>query len=315
MQDTSFIPPERNGSGQHQGHGGGQGQGQGRGQSRGKSPHARKVQERQDHPRAPTPRARSGSEGARKNRRHRGKKKGNEDLPQYAAPTLPPPWTSSSMNTKDAVPSSDVVEMTAEETAEMMTALRTAYTDSQEMPDNVKKMVDKYEIKTTEQLRKEMHRTTDSISKARKLLHQLQDARSKYRKSWLSHLSNLMKTLEKQIEAFETQQKDYQERIQKSRREIQSSRRILQRLNSQAAETTIPEVTIDEEETAEPPLQDAEEAELRTQVTKILKKCCRASAVKDAIELSDEDDDLMIEPQKLKRPRSSESGPGDGGAS
>jgi len=265
------------------------------------------VQGRQQHQQ---PQARSGSEGARKNRRQRGRKKQqNEELPQYAAPAMPPPWKASGTTAKEAASSTEIVEMTAEETAEMMTALRSAYTDSQIMPEHVKKMVDKYEIKTTEQLRKEMHRTTDSISKARKLLHQLQDARSRHRKSWLSHLSNLMNTLEKQIEAFENQQKDYQDRIQKSRREIQTSRRALQRLNSQAAETAIPEVTIEEDEPSEPPLQDAEEAELRSHVNKILKKCCRASTAKEAIELSDEEvEEMDLEPHKHKRPRSCEPG-------
>jgi len=118
-----------------------------------------------------------------------------------------------------------------------------------------------------------------------------------------------MNTLEKQIEAFENQQKDYQDRIQKSRREIQTSRRALQRLNSQAAETAVPEVTIEEDEPSEPPLQDAEEAELRSQVNKILKKCCRASTAKEAIELSDEEvEEMDLEPHKHKRPRSCEPG-------
>ena len=121
-----------------------------------------------------------------------------------------------------------------------------------------------------------------------------------------------MKTLEKQIEAFETQQKDYQDRIQKSRREIHISRRNLQRLNSQAAETAIPEIAIEEEESIEPPLQDAEEAELRQQVSKIMRKCFKTSNVKDTIDLnSDEEDDMVVESHTLKRPRSCEPGSGD----
>ena len=300
VQDTSFQPPER------------REQERPSSQGRGKSPHGRNVQWTvgQRHQQAASERGRSGSEGVRK-RRPRGKKKQNEDLPQYAAPTLPPPWNQSGNLSKEASNASEVVEMTAAETAEMMTALRTAYSDPQDMPDHVKKMVDKYENKSTEQLRKEMHRTTDTISKARKLLHQLQDARSKHRKSWLTHLGNLAKTLEKQIESFETQQKDYQDRIQKSKREIQISRRNLQRLNAQAAETAIPEMTIEDDEQVEPPLQDAEEAELRQQLHKIMRHCFKTSAVKDTIDIESEDEeDLAMEGHTLKRPRSCEPGSG-----
>ena len=204
--------------------------------------------------------------------------------------------------------------MGSEAQSEMVQALRTAYTDqAKEMPDHVKKLVDKYEHKNTEQLRKEMHRTTDTISQARKLLHQLQDAQVTHRKSWLKHLTSLMTTLGKQMEAFETQQKDYQERILRSRREIHISRRNLQRLNAQASETTIPEVPIEDEEPTELSLQDAEESELRHQVSKVLKKCFQISTDKEAIEIgSDEEDDMDITIQTLKRPRSRE--PGFGGA-
>jgi len=127
----------------------------------------------------------------------------------------------------------------------------------------------------------------------------------------LTHLGNLAKTLEKQIESFETQQKDYQDRIQKSKREIQISRRNLQRLNAQAAETAIPEMTIEDDEQVEPPLQDAEEAELRQQLHKIMRHCFKTSAVKDTIDIESEDEeDLVMEGHTLKRPRSCEPGSG-----
>jgi chromosome segregation ATPase len=233
-------------------------------------------------------------------------------LPQYAAPTLPPPWSASSDLTKNVPTDNDGIVMTVEERAEMMQALKTAYSDSTGMPDNVKKMVKKYDIKTTEQLTKEMHRTSTSIGQARKLLHQLQDAKTKHRKSWLKHLETLMTTLEKQFEAFEEQQKDYQERIQTSRKEIHTSRRTMQRLNAQAAEAAIPEQVIEEDDQVEPPLQDSEEAELRCNVNKMLKKCLKSSAAKDMIELQSDDDDSVMAVPASKRQRSCDHGSGNG---
>jgi len=259
--------------------------------------------------RANTPSNRSGSASNRK-RRPRAKKRQDDALPHYAAPTLPPPWSASSDLSKKATDTNEDVVITVEERAEMMQALKTAYNDPDGMPDHIKKMVRKYDVKTTEQLTKEMHRTSSSIGQARKLLHNLQDALIK---SWLKHLESLMSTLEKQFEAFETQQKDYQERIQTSRREIRTSRRTMQRLNAQAAEAAIPEQVIEEDDQAKPPLQDAQESELRSQVNKMLKKCLKSSIAKDAIELqSDEDEDLVMQVPAQKRPRSCEPGSGGG---
>jgi len=262
--------------------------------------------------RADTPSNRSGSASNRR-RRTKGKKRQDDALPHYAAPTLPPPWSASSDISKKVTDTNEDVVITVEERAEMMQALKTAYNDPDGMPDHIKKMVRKYDVKTTEQLTKEMHRTSASIGQARKLLHNLQDAKTKHRKSWLKHLESLMSTLEKQFEAFETQQKDYQERIQTSRREIQTSRRTMQRLNAQAAEAAIPEQVIEEDDQVEPPLQDAEESELRSQVNKMLKKCLKSSVAKDAIELqSDEDEDLVMQIPAQKRPRSCEPASGGG---
>ena len=273
------------------------------------------VQSQQNHRKQ----SRSGSDSVRKRKPRGRKKQGREDdaLPQYASPTMPPPLACQHRLGEECTPAnSDGQDMAVEERAEMMQALKTAYPDPQERPDHVKKIVDKYDVKTTEQLRKEMHRTTDSISKARKLPHQLQDARTKHRKSWLKHLTNLATTLEKQVEAFDHQQKDYQERIQRSRKEIQISRRALQRLNVQAAETAIPEVTIEDDNQVEPPSQDAEEAELRSQVSQILRKCFKASSTstaKDTIELlSDDEGEVEMDSPRMKRPRSSKRSSGHG---
>lgn len=196
-----------------------------------------------------------------------------------------------------------------------MQALKETYADKQEMPESIKKMVKKYDVKTTEQLTKEMHKASTSIGQSRKLLHQLQDAKTKHRKSWLKHVTTLMSTLEKQYEAFETQQKDYQDRIQKSRCDTQASRRTSQRLNVQAAEAAIPEIVIEEDDTIEPPLQDAEEMELRGQENRMLQTCLKASNVKETADLqSEEEDNEMgeIEIPASKRPRSCEPGSGLG---
>ena len=175
MQDATFVPPEIKANAQwSQGQTRGQGQDQ-RQPSRGRHAHMQNQTAPQQNQRN---QSRSGSASARKLKPRGRKKQGRDDdaLPRYASPSMPPPWNANTDLAKNTPATSDGLDMTVEEKAEMMQALKTAYPDPQEKPDPILKMLDKYDVKTTEQLRKEMHRTTDSISKARKLLHQLQDA-------------------------------------------------------------------------------------------------------------------------------------------
>ena len=128
--------------------------------------------------------------------------------------------------------------------------------------------------------------------------------------AWLKHLTILMKTLEKQVEAFDQQQKNSGRNPAIT---IHISRHTPQRFNIQAADTAIPEVTIEEGDQVEPPLQDAEEAELRSQVNQILKKCFKASSAKDTIELlSDDEGEVEMDSPRMKRPRSSKRSSGHG---
>eukprot|EP00435_Cladocopium_sp_Y103_P013959 s985_g3.t1 len=295
VQDTSYRPRERSTSQKNRGR---------------QPPREVQWQGEEDEPDEQESRGRSGSA---KKRRQRGKKKNTDDgMPHYAAPTMPPPWKNTDTSTKSAPSMAEAEDMTAEERAEMIQALRAAYPRQEDMPAYAKKIVDKYDIQTTQQLTKAMHRTTDSIKKARQMLHKLQDAKVRHRKSWLKHLGALMETLEKQVESFDNQQKDYQERIQNSKKELQISRRSLQKLNSQAAEAAIPEAVLeDEEPPVEPHQQDAEEAELRTKVNSLLRKCLKASAPRETVEIPSDEEEMEMAPTS-KRPRSREPGFGGG---
>ena len=198
--------------------------------------------------------------------------------------------------------------MATTERTEMVQALRTAFPDAKSMPDDVKKFIDKYEVQNSKQITTEMHRATTTMGKARKTLHGLLDAKAKHRTAWLRHLRALLETLQKQVDASETQQKDYQDRINAARREVQTSRRTLQRLNAQAAEAALPETLIEEED-VETVNIDGEDRDLKEQVTILLNKCLKASDLESIDILSDEED--MAASPVLKRPRSREPGLSD----
>ena len=121
-----------------------------------------------------------------------------------------------------------------------------------------------------------------------------------------------METLQKQVDAFETQQKDYHARIQTAHKEVQISRRTLQRLNAQAAEADIPEAVIEEEETNNEAIPvDGDDVDLREQVGNLLQMCLKKSD-EDMIEIPSEDEDNAPAP---KRQRSRDHGRSGGATS
>ena len=256
---------------------------------------------------------RSGSASGPKRRQRGKKKKNNDNLPHYDAPAVPPPWNAASTLTKE-VPdqlccfSGNVCRDAIRDGSSPSHCLCGSHQGDAGQCQEVGG-----QVRNQEHLRKDMHRTTDTISQARKLLHQLQDAQVKHRKSWLKHLTTLMTTLGKQVEAFETQQKDYKDRIQKSRREIQ----IFPQESSafemcKPRKQRFPEVAIEDGRADRTPLQDAEEVELRSQDLQAVFSCyvpqgCHRDPVSQTTRTT-----WICLSKTLKRPRSRE--PGFGGA-
>lgn len=113
-----------------------------------------------------------------------------------------------------------------------------------------------------------------------------------------------METLEKQVEAYESQQKDYDKRIANTKRETQGARRELQRFNAQAATDQKREVQPIKEEEHQEPVIDVEENDLRNQVQDLLGRCLKKTEA--AIDLLSEEEEPMDESSErtAKRPRS-----------
>ena len=250
---------------------------------------------------------------SRKNRGRRGRGRGNknEEVPTYAKPTLPPPWMPNSGNSAAATL---VTENTSTDTEnyEMAQALREAYPDPKNRPDNVRRVLDKADQHTTKHLTSALHRSTDALDKARSTLRQLQEAQHKHRQSWLRHLKQVMESLEKQMVAFDEQQQDYGQRITNGRRAINTSRREIQRLNTQASLASMPETVIEDDFDETLPEYDKEEKKLRSQVGELLTKCMEMTEERTPIEI--ESDDEAMDASR-KRLRSNEQKDGSASAS
>ena len=226
-----------------------------------------------------------------KGRRGRGRgKKKDVDVLNYATPTLPPPWKPSSGPSKDTPTAAEVAACTADK-YEMAQALRDAYPDPKNRPENVRRALIKAEQNTSKHLTSALHRNTDVLDKTRSMLRQLQEAQHKHRQAWLRHLKQVMESFEKQMNAFDDQQADYQQRITNGRRTINVSRRELQRLNAQASTASVPETILDDDVDDEAlPSFDQEEKELRSQVGEILQKCMKLAEPTEAVEIASDDD-------------------------
>ena len=272
VQDTTFVPPEQreqsrtttrgrpaHGRGERQTHWNWD-EADYRSMSRSASNHSSKSAQPQRQGR-----------GRRRNNRPRGNKQRD---PPYSALALPPPWKADESLAADAATSSTTAVQ-----AELVKELRDAFPDEDEMPEGVRKMMEKYDPQSGRQLTSAMHKATKALGKSRDNLKKFQEARTKHRSRWLVHLKALMETLSQQVDAFEKQQKDYTTKILDMQRSIQATRRDLQKLNVQAAADNKLEIpsTLAEDEHNMDQVVDVEEDSLRAQVQDLLNKCLKHS--------------------------------------
>ena len=218
----------------------------------------------------------------------------------------PPPWKPDKQPVDAAQTASNAV---ANAQAEMVKELREAYQADQEMPPNVRKVVEKHDPMSGRNLSAAMNKATKSLDKARDSMRKLQDAKANHRTQWMKHMKSLMETLEKQVEAFDQQQDQYIQKIRTAQKEVQNARQDLQKLTEQAAASHSTEILInneDDEEKSEVAV-DVDEDGLRTQVYDLLSKCLRKSDKAAVVEIpSDEEHMDTSAERQSKRPRSVE---------
>jgi hypothetical protein len=191
----------------------------------------------------------------------------------------------------------------------MVKELREAYPDEDEMPEGVRKMMEKYDPQSGRQLTSAMHKATKALGKSRDNLKKFQEARTKHRSRWLVHLKALMETLSQQVDAFEKQQKDYTTKILDMQRSIQATRRDLQKLNVQAAADNKLEIpsTLAKDEHNMDQVVDVEEDSLRAQVQDLLNKCLKHSNPADAVGIHSDGEEMDTSTERSsKRQRSTE---------
>lgn len=294
MQDKSFVPQQREASQQPT--------------SRGRSPHVRSVHTSDwnwDGTTVHPQRERSGS--AKTTKQGRGRRKKHTKGPPYATLTMPPPWKPDGTALRDST-SAPSTAVTVQ--AEWIKEIREAYGDEKDMPANIRRMLEKHDPNSGRQLTASINKTTKDLEKARDSLQKLSEAKAKHRTQWMSHMKSLMETLSKQVEAFEVQQKNYDDKIKSNQRDIQVTRRELKRLTAQAAadhSTEIAEAAPEEEEQTDIAIKliDVEEDALRSQVHELLAKCLNQADRSKAVEIESDEEHMDTSTERgSKRPRS-----------
>eukprot|EP00438_Fugacium_kawagutii_P029548 Skav203394 [mRNA] locus=scaffold3093:64961:81312:- [translate_table: standard] len=226
-------------------------------------------------------------------------------MPYYGAPPAPPPWTPPDVKPSESQASNSDKDFLA--------AMKTAYPDINAAPAPLREIFERTEAQASRSLTSDMHKTTTSLGKQRKELQMLTEARASHRRAWLQHLAASAKSWKAQLAEYEQTQSGYGEKIQKATEELHSLHRQLQRLNAQAATTSIggapsmPDLTLEMSEVNEP--SAAEETHLRSHVQAIMESCVatvqppRQEA--DAVLDSDEEDSAARERKRLREDKSS----------
>ena len=220
---------------------------------------------------------------------------------------MPPPWKPDHQPAQEAPSASTVV---ANAQAELMRELREAYPDEQEMPPNVRKVVEKHDPLSGKNLTAAVNKATKNLDKARDSLRKLQDAKNKHRTQWMHHMKALMETLEKQVAAFDKQQEGYEQKIYTTQREVHAARKDLTQLTVQAAANPHPEIPVanEDDDIKSEIAGDPEEDGIRTQVYELLSKCLRkADKAAVVVDVPSEEEQMDTSTERhTKRPRSLE---------
>eukprot|EP00438_Fugacium_kawagutii_P031376 Skav227564 [mRNA] locus=scaffold154:55393:60511:- [translate_table: standard] len=174
--------------------------------------------------------------------------------------------------------------------AELLQALKSAYTNTSDMPGHVKSLIEKTEIDQSKAKIKDLHAATTLLGKSEKNVKAAQLARRTHRLAWLKHLVESIKVWEKQLEGFRQKEAQLQEAATIARKELSNAKQVVTELNAKATGMKIP-VEIVAEDTTED-TKDAQLAaeleEMKDRLQSLLQTCAGAVGV-TAIPVEDDD--------------------------
>ena len=168
--------------------------------------------------------------------------------------------------------------------SELVAALAKAYPDREQMPADVRELLDKANQHTSRSITKDLHTETSNLGKAKKLLQEVSEAKRAHKQAWTRHLADSIELWQKQLAEYNQQQSLLAERESKAARDIQAANMAIQSLNQQAAGSgTILQAVPEPLPPANPeltPTKDKEIIELQKRLQQCLGECAVATGVK-----------------------------------
>ncbi len=191
--------------------------------------------------------------------------------------------------------------------ADLVAALLKAYPSREQMPVEVKELIEKTQMQEARSLTRDLHVETSNLGKARKLLMEIQEAKKTHKAAWLSHLKESVDLWNRQLRDFMAQQAELTEKENKATRDIQAANRAIQSLNSKAADATGGEALAPLDPVLKvEPNKDLEEEDLKKKLHKVFAECAAIAGVTGTEILHVQSDGEEEEEARRKRARSTE---------
>ena len=234
-------------------------------------------------------------------------------------PTSTTPWVGEAQvqEASPFQPSQSSQAMQTATSTELVAALNKAYGTREQMPADVRELVDKVAQQSSKNITKELHTETSNLGRAKKALVEIVESRRQHRQAWTQHLRDSIAMWNKQLQQFTEHQAMLSEREGRAIREIQSATRAIQELNNKAVggsdKTFTPSMPEVMESSLEEPKKDQEAEDLKAQLHKVLADCAKAIGVESKEGLNSKEDIVTIDSDKedlqtSKRARSTEKG-------
>lgn len=271
-----------------------------------------------------SPRSRTKGKGGKnqaKGKKTRGGEGKNPALDKPApSPFAPlaaemPPWPAQEGVTSSLLPALPTAPTapTGVPNQEVATMLRSAYSETNPMPQEVKEYIEKLEKETAKTVTKTLHSATTAMGKAQKTLAETLDAKKQHKARWTAHITEAIKTWQSQLQDYRKQQNTLQEVVNKAKADIEQYKTSIQQLTttvpgaSLAAMPSMPTATEVEDSDA-----DNQEERLQLQLQTVLRSCAESlgldlpTAPEALDSMTDLTKDAEEEENARKRPRSLE---------
>ena len=212
----------------------------------------------QDQPRK-DPRARSTSHKA-KGRKQKGRGKGNQEMPEQAAPMANPfgtsdqvspfllaqsstysatampaaPWPPVAKPTAPVKPAPNTSASEVNIDPETLQVLKSSYPDMTQAPQAIREMVEKAEKAALKVWEDDLGDATQKLKESRAILANIKMAKEKHRQEWMQHLESSATLWKDMIDSYTAQQAHFNALIDKTKKDMKTAGQTVTVLNRKA---------------------------------------------------------------------------------